>query len=213
MKLKLFKLHYIYNFNKPIIYISLLIIVLSVILFSMTGKNIYEQNDNGIPVYNELIESFVKIITIFITIMIMSNSFISENDNYKIFVLNNDITKNTFLVTKIIILLFYIICLVISEFIISSCISIIIFKKISFDLFIAYKEIILVNILFDSLTLLVITMFDYFYLSIILFIFYLIVDNTSLINTIMNDMCIYTLLVILLFGFSIYIYNTKDTKI
>ena len=85
--MKLFKLHYIYIFNKPIIILSILIILLSMFLYIISAENIEVQNGlNSVFTYNELIYSYSKVIIIIITIIIVCYSFLSDNDYYRIYV-------------------------------------------------------------------------------------------------------------------------------
>ena len=68
--MKLFKLHYIYIFNKPIIILSILIILLSMFLYIISAENIDVQNSlNSVFTYNELIYSYSKVIMIIIEYM------------------------------------------------------------------------------------------------------------------------------------------------
>lgn len=207
---RIFKLHYIYIFNKPIILLSIFIVILSFILYFITGLSIHNQNSsNDVVLYNDLIYNYTKLIIVIITIVIVCYSFLSENDYYKIFIYK-DINLNIFLFTKIILLFVYIIFILIVELLISNFISLIIFYRIDIVSFLNCLDVLIISILYFFLGLISVVMFDYFYIIIILFIIYLTFESSDINQLLIDNYIMILFISMILLLYSSYLYSKKD---
>lgn len=209
--MKLFKLHYIYIFNKPIIILSILIILLSMFLYIISAENIEVQNSlNSVFTYNELIYSYSKVIIIIITIIIVCYSFLSDNDYYRIYVYSSKHSNNKFFMSKIMVLISYIFFIILSELVIASVTSIIFFNGINVNLYELFINILVLSLFYMAVSTLFIVIFDYYYIIILVFIIYLTFDSLEINNVLTNNVFLSLFMFIVLFIYSIYIYNKKD---
>lgn len=209
--MKLFKLHYIYIFNKPIIILSILIILLSMFLYIISAENIEVQNSlNSVFTYNELIYSYSKVIIIIITIIIVCYSFLSDNDYYRIYAYSSKNSNNKFFMSKIMVLISYIFFITLSELVIASVTSIIFFNGINVNLYELFINILVLSLFYMAVSTLFIVIFDYYYIIILVFIIYLTFDSLEINNVLTNNVFLSLFMFIVLFIYSIYIYNKKD---
>lgn len=209
--MKFFKLHYIYIFNKSIITLTIFLVLFSMLLFFINGISIKEQNVTAsVKTYNELISNYNKLIIIIITIIIVCNSFLSENDYYRIYLYNNGMISNKYIISKIVVLLSFIFLIILIEIFISNGISIILFNKIDMSVINNFINIIVLSIVYFSFSLLFIILFDYFYIVVLIFIIYLFLDSIE-INLLLCENPILSIIVSIIFLlYSIFLYNKKD---
>ena len=112
--------------------------------------------------------------------------------------------------SKIMVLISYIIFIILSELVIASVTSIIFFNGINVNLYELFIDILVLSLFYMAVSTLFIVIFDYYYIIILVFIIYLTFDSLEINNVLTNNVFLSLFMFIVLFIYSIYIYNKKD---
>lgn len=127
----LIKCHYLCLFNKNLIFIVSLSLILCTFIFFTNSFNVDNKMMNKEIIMNYYMESSIvmKLVFVFPTVLIFMSSISHNNDYYAYFILTYKISRVKYIVTKLLVLLLLILILYFILFIIFNLIGFIMIKK------------------------------------------------------------------------------------
>ena len=226
-KLNLIKCHYYQIISKITLCSLLFIIFLLVIekILIVTSLDYNQTSDIRSLTFLFSVFETEKIFSIILFVFIFGASFNSTQDSYRSFILTNKISRYEYFITKYITIIFVLFCytliLLLSTILISYLFNII----ITINYIYSYLSLLLLICYYGLLSILLIQLFNNYYLVIIPFIIYILInslDNNNLftyvsiiINTngiIYNGYLYAISLILFLFLVNLIIYNSKDLQ-
>lgn len=226
-KLNLIKCHYFQIISKITLCSLFFIIILLMIEKILIAISLDYKQTSELRSLTFLFSVFEteKIFSIILFVFIFGASFNSNQDSYRSFILTNKISRNEYFITKYITIVFvlfiYTLILLLSTLVISCLYNII----ISINFIYSYLSLFLLNCYYGLFSILLIQLFNNYYLVIIPFIIYILINTLDyydlytyisvMINTngiIYNGYLYAIFLILFLFTINIVIFNNKDLQ-
>ena len=181
--IKLCKMQFCFVFSKAILIITSFILLCSGFICFMLTETSIGSNAQDEEMYLSVIFNIVRILFTIVAIVISSYSFISSSDQYSVLVLNSKNTKTKIFTSKIVVILLYLLITLIVESIIIGTIGYIRFDYLAHIFFKYVLQTGILLIYYSLLSVLLILLFDYFYVYILpisIFLMMEVVDENNL---------------------------------
>lgn len=220
---KLIKCHFYYLFNKTNVTIIFLLI-LFVFIFSITNAFSLDEsisyNQRSLEYYNNSFQ-LIKVIMSFDAIFIFGYSFLAFNDSYRIIVINNEIKREKYFISKTITLIITIIIMYLIQVSIILLISVLF--RIYFDMMmiISFIDLLVYVTFYSFITLFVINVINSIYIIFLVYILTLLSYQEEYIllkyllplfkdNILVLNRFYYILLIIIVYILCMFLWNNKD---
>lgn len=179
----LIRCHYNYAFNKTVLLVILIVIILSIAYnFSILSSLKLEGNDYVL--YKYYFDAFFSLVLFFANILIMtiiSFSFLKKQDQYCVLLLTSDIAKGQIFLSKYFTIILFLLLFLVTEIIAFYVPAVFTdkLKYINVEVLISFFDLFLVMIFYGNVSLLIILIFDNFYSVIVPLSLFLFSYNSS----------------------------------
>lgn len=220
---KLIKCHFYYLFNKVNIFIIIVSIVFSIgflVVNAISLDDRISNNFKGYEFYNNCFQ-IIKIVLSFDSIFIFGYSFCLNNDYYRVIIINNQIKRIKYFISKVIVLFFVIFIIYFILFLSLLIISISFNLYLDNNMIYSFFTLFIFCLFYSNFTITLILLINNIYIifipffisfvnindsfNIIKFIIPILHDNLFILNPIY-----YILILIFLFLINLIIWNNKD---
>ncbi len=168
---KLIKCHYNYIFNRTSLslFSILIFIVLLTNIYLMMGLDSHSDIEEMYYFYFDSSFSIISFLGVIFAIILFSFPFLNKQDQYIYFLLSNNITKVKYFITKYFTILLILLLFIVLEMF-SFYFPLVAFSKIKFaesNSLISFLNLFIEMIYYGNISLILIILFDNFYLSLI----------------------------------------------